>query len=325
MPSTYLFLTPPKKHQETVGFVNFEMFLNSLLSTNLETKYLSPVKPAGKFAIQPSWKWLCSLYHICIFHLQWQLNVFFMVNISYPLFLCRPRCPILAFCFFPFLLYRCTLYHLLLKSFILGLKAIFFNHCSLYLTLFWFVHFCNFHTIPPPSKDMVRNSLLVRINHFQGHFTKENLPLFWRTKHLTNQVWSGCFTGKYCTRTNGVMENVWIFEVHSEKFNVTCLFVKIFYYCEKRCPLWSTKKCPNFLVYHLWADNCLITSCLQVNTFGYIFILFKSPFSFFIYSSISNPSGLSSPIVPVRCMSGDYTTNSIFPYLSSKDVENIWI
>ena len=41
MPSTYLFQTPPKKHQETVGFVNFEMFLNSPLSTNMETKYLS--------------------------------------------------------------------------------------------------------------------------------------------------------------------------------------------------------------------------------------------------------------------------------------------
>jgi len=39
MPSTYnMFLTPPKKHQETIGFVNFEMFF---LSTNMETKYLS--------------------------------------------------------------------------------------------------------------------------------------------------------------------------------------------------------------------------------------------------------------------------------------------
>jgi len=99
MTSTYLFQTPPKKHQETLS--TLKCFLIHSLWTNLETKYLSPVKPAGKFAIQPSWKWLCSLYHICIFHLQWQLNVLFMVNISYPLFLCRPRCPLLAFCFFP--------------------------------------------------------------------------------------------------------------------------------------------------------------------------------------------------------------------------------
>jgi len=96
---------------------------------------------------------------------------------------------------------------------------------------------------------------------------------------------------------------------------------KIFYYCEKRCPLWSTKKCPNFLVYY--SQPTTVWS-LHICKWTY-FHTFQIPFSFFIYSSISNPSGLRSPIVPVRCMSGDYTTNSIFPYLSSKDVENIWI
>jgi len=154
------------------------MFLNSLLSTNLETKYLSPVKPAGKFAIQPSWKWLCSLYHICIFHLQWQLNVFFMVNISYPLFLCRPRCPILAFCFFPFLLYRCTLYHLLLKSFILGLKAFFFNHCSLYLTLFDLYTSVIFTRYHHQVKTWSGTRCLFGWIIFQGQFTKFNQPPF---------------------------------------------------------------------------------------------------------------------------------------------------
>jgi len=135
---------------------------------------------------------------------------------------------------------------------------------------------------PPPSKDMVRNQLLVQMNHFPGPFHNIKYASFWRTKHLTNQVWFGCFTGKYCTRTNGVLENVWTFEVHSEKFNVTCLLYKTFYYCEKRCPLWSTKKCPNFLVYYLWANNCLITSIMFTtgHTFGYIFILFKSLFHF---------------------------------------------
>ena len=153
------------------------MFLNSLLSTNLETKYLSPVKPAGKFAIQPSWKWLCSLYHICIFHLQWQLNVFFMVNISYPLYL-HTSMSNSSFLLFPFPTLSLYFISLAIKVLYSWIKGIFLQPLFFVSNLVWFVHFCNFHTIPPPSKDMVRNSLLVRINHFQGHFTKENLPLF---------------------------------------------------------------------------------------------------------------------------------------------------
>lgn len=160
------------------------MFLNSLSSTNLETKYLSPVKPAGKFAIQPSWKWLCSLYHICIFHLQWQLNVFFMVNISYPLYL-QASMSNSSFLLFPlFLLCRCTLYHLLLKSFILGLKAFFFNHCSLYLTLFDLYTSVIFTRYHRQAKTWSGTRCLFGWTIFQGHFAKFNPPPFWEPNIL---------------------------------------------------------------------------------------------------------------------------------------------
>ena len=156
---------------------------------------------------------------------------------------------------------------------------------------------------------MVRNPLLVRLNHFPGPFSKLN-P-FWEPNILPTMLGLPVSQGTIApdTRTDGVLENVWIFEGSLGKFNVTCLFVKkIFYYCEKRCPLWSTKKCPNFLVHY--SQPTTVWS-LHICKWTY-FHTFQIPFSFFIYSSISNTSGLSSPIVPVRCMSGDYTTKQYF-------------
>merc|ERR1712243_389610 len=55
-----------------------------------------------------------------------------------------------------------------------------------------------------------------------------------------------------------------------------------------------------------------------------IFSYFSNPISFFIYSSISTVCGTIDHVTGTLCsMSEHYTTNSIFPYLSSKDVENI--
>merc|ERR1719432_617993 len=87
--------------------------------------------------------------------------------------------------------------------------------------------------------------------------------------------------------------------VHSEKLNVTCLFVKKYFITVKRDVLCDPPKSARIFLFIILSqqlfDHFIFAS-------GHIFI----------FSSISNTSGLSSPIVPVRCMSGDYTTKQYF-------------
>ena len=102
LPRTYLFESPPKIHQETV---NFERFLNSLLSTNPETFESHQLENLRYNQVVNDDYVVCiiSLYFPppmtakCLFHGEHQLS-----PIS-----SRPRCPILAFPFFLFC--RCTL------------------------------------------------------------------------------------------------------------------------------------------------------------------------------------------------------------------------
>lgn len=133
--------------------------------------------------------------------------------------------------------------------------------------LVWFVHFCNFHTIPPPpSKDMVRDPLLVQLNHFPGPHCKVKSASFMRTQHCwTDNVRFACSIKSEHLRFT------------RKKLSVTCLCKKNILLLWKEMSFVIHQKVPEFSCSLFSANNCLITSYLQVDVFS---ILFKSLFHF---------------------------------------------
>jgi hypothetical protein len=120
---------------------------------------------------------------------------------------------------------------------------------------------------------------------FQGRFTKFNqlLPLFLRVKHLTTRHMFGL--GSVVSQENNApdavvppMENMRIWGSHRRSLMLP-VFCKKYFIPVKRCPLWFTKKCPNFLVYYLSQqlfDHFMFTS----DHIWLYFHTFQIPFSF---------------------------------------------
>jgi len=134
---------------------------------------------------------------------------------------------------------------------------------------------------------MVPNQIFVRLNHFPGPFHKVQsiaASFFWelntwplatdsglvqlsrkKIMHQNQMLW--CHPRKTCE-----------FEVRTEKLMLP-VFCKKYFIPVKRCPLWFTKKCPNFLVYYLSQqlfDHFMFTS----DHIWLYFHTFQIPFSF---------------------------------------------
>ena len=183
-----------------------------------------------------------------------------------------------SFLLFPFfLLCRCTLYHLLLKSFILALKAFFFNHCSLYLTLFDLYTSVIFTRYHHQVKTWSGTHCLFGRIIFQGHFTKLHSLLLKNKSWPTKFGWHGTIalepmvSLKMCE----YLRFTW------KKFKCYLSFCKKILLLWKRDVLCDPPKSARIFLFIVLSqqpfDHFMFTNG---RIFGYIFILFKSLFHF---------------------------------------------